>query len=184
MLRPAYRPACAVVLVLMVFAVMPGLRRAVASEGTARPNPAATAIPLFQPVLAALKAGTTAPVLLPTTVPVNPSMGVILYARLSGVDNTFYDVELESTSTCNGNLGCQIGAVLSYPAVGPIDLTYFRTSQKVTLSNGITAIAGNPAYRLPSTIIWDQSGRRYSLVLPVSKFPQDLVNMANSMTAY
>jgi hypothetical protein len=146
-------------------------------------SPSPTPIPLFQPIISKLLSETSVPLLLPTLVPVNPSAEVTPVASLNDTDANGYEVDLNATSGCSGQ-GCFIGLIKSIPAIGPIDLSDFSYYQTATLANGITAIVGNPSYRNPTTIVWNQSGRRYILVLIVANFPQDLVNMANSMTQY
>jgi hypothetical protein len=147
-------------------------------------SPGPTPNPLFQTVLPVLKSGTSVPILLPTDVAFNTAAEGPLYAELDSVSRSGYSIDFDTAPGCNGAGVCIAGYMSSFPASGSINTSTFASTQTVKLQNGAKAIAAIPQYRVPTLITWDSNGRRYVIALGVPHFPQDLVTMANSMTAF
>jgi hypothetical protein len=183
-LRNRARATFRVVAILAVLqCVSSGTRPALAERPRPTASPAGTPIPLFQPILAALHAGTRVPILLPTWVPQFPVSGTTLTAILIHVSSRGYEIHLNVAIAGCPSEGCFAGLIDSDPAIGPIDTSVLSSSQRVTLSNGLHGYVGEPL-GAPAVIIWDRRGRRYTMAFPVVNVPQDLLTMANSMTAY
>jgi hypothetical protein len=184
MLRNGVRPTfCIFALLAVLQCISSGAWPALADQPRPAASASATPIPLFQPILGALQAGTAVPILLPTWVPQYPVSGTTLAAILIHANSHGYEIELNVAIAGCPSEGCFAGIIESDPAIGPIDTSVLSSTQRVTLSNGLHGYVGEP-FGAPTAIIWDQQGRRYTMAFPVVNSPQDLVTMANSMTAY
>jgi hypothetical protein len=138
--------------------------------------------PLFQNIYSMLKSGTSAPIVLPALV--SPLAFNPIYASLDYVTSQAY-IDFSDEQGCNGAGRCNQGYLNSSPAVGSPDLTILHSGYStITLTNGDKAHIGHGQYREPTTITWDDHGRRYVLAETVNNFPSDLIAMANSMTTY
>jgi hypothetical protein len=146
-------------------------------------QPAASPNPLFREIVPKLRAETSLPILLPTKVVYDTATMGPLYANLDGVLPTGYSINFDRRRGCNGSGVCTTGFISSFAATGSIDTSIFRSKKSIVLQNGAIAVVAVPQYRIPTLITWDLNGRRYTIALPVPHFPQDLVTMANSMTA-
>lgn len=177
------KPLGIIAVIALIVAPISNPSRGISADAqAASPTPAPTLNPLFQSALPKLKATASIPILLPAIVPFHTATRGSRYANVSSVTGLSYEVVFENSANCNFSSICNDGAVLSPPASGPVDVSNYKTTKTVVLNNGMSAIAGIPIYRQPTTITWDQGGQRYTIIFPVASYPKDLVNMANSMT--
>jgi hypothetical protein len=138
--------------------------------------------PFFANVYPLLKAGTHAPIVLPSTLAGVPDISMFT-AELISVTSSAYSIGLTFEPHCLDSR-CIEALINSYPETGPIDLSILSKYRTVRLKTGDTAYFCPAQYRRSSTITWIHRRRRYVIAVTVNSFPKDLIGIANSMTAY
>jgi hypothetical protein len=138
--------------------------------------------PLFANVYPLLKAGTRAPIVLPSTLAGVPDISRFT-AELISVTSSAYSIGLTFEPRCSDSR-CIEALINSYPEGGPIDLSILSKYQTVRLKIGDIAYFCPAQYRQSSTITWIHRRRRYVIAVTVNSYPKDLIRIANSMTKY
>jgi hypothetical protein len=130
------------------------------------------ASPVFQPVLASLRAGTSVPLRLPLVV--GDASDAALYAEVVGVSRTRYMVRLGQY--CERSY-CPYGRVSGMKISGR---TLRPRGRFVELTSGVAAYLRDGSKTLKdSTITWEQGQYRYEIALYAAK-PAVLIEAANS----
>jgi hypothetical protein len=144
---------------------------------TAATGSPAKVLPLFQPILPALKQATPVKVLLPAEITgADPAK---LYASLEKADQSGYFIDLGFTPDCQGATACHFGSLAGQavtPALPPL------SGQKVALANGLTGYyldATCGASCGDSVLGWEQANVRYTVGSKAAKL-DTLLKIANS----
>lgn len=136
--------------------------------------------PIFQPILAELKAKTQIPIRLPQDIPDSGDSPVYVSLKTAIPDR--YLIELAFARDCYGATACRLGELSGEKKTRQ---SAILKGQKVTLTKGITG------YFTPSlcgancsdvTLIWEQDGARYTVSFKAGKI-ENLKRVANSAIA-
>lgn len=141
-------------------------------EVVAAPNPT------FASIIQKLSSKTQVPLLLPGFIP--ESEGSQVYATVSGVKRSQYEINLAFTEDCNDATACRLGMMAGKvkPAGTPEGTSVVLAGSR----KGYFVDATCGASCSDSTLTWDQSGYRYTVGIKAGKL-DSLIKMANSMVS-
>ncbi len=147
-------------------------------------------IPNLSPALTALKAQTNLPVVFPTQIPKNPTLTTFyIYIDPTLVSNTHYTISIDSSNTCKGMHGCEIG-VLTVSTTGEPEIYKDMNGNVLTKTINLSPTqqaSYTPGHAMadywPPMLEWHQGAYFYHLSWQVRDQPA-LVNTALSLKPY
>lgn len=144
----------------------------------------------LNPSLAGLQAKTSLPVMFPTQVPKNPTLTTFyIYIDPTLVSNTSYTIGVDSSKTCQGMHGCEIGT-LTVSTTGSPQVYKDMNGNVLTKTINLTPTqqaSYTPGHAMadywPPVLEWRQGAYFYHLSWQVRDEPA-LINTALSLKPY